>query len=121
MIDRALAEREKVARLIYEHRPSEMGLACACGWEVDKTDAKVYEWQHRLHLADVLLAACANEALEKAAQHEPEWYCAAGPISGVNNTYTIAFYGCTCGWNSDGEAAKKETWGSHIRKLKAEG
>jgi hypothetical protein len=56
-------------------------------------------------------------AFEKAAQHEPQMYIKDGPISGVNGVYTIGFSGCTCGWNSDGEASKSKKWGDHIRAL----
>lgn len=47
-------------------------------------------------------------------EHEPKLYCSEGPITSRDGKFTVAFLGCTCGWNSDGKAAEKESWSAHI-------
>jgi len=48
-------------------------------------------------------------------RHEPKLYTPTGPVTGKEGTYTIAFLGCSCGWNSDGESYKKEgDWSDHL-------
>jgi hypothetical protein len=48
--------------------------------------------------------------------HEPQLYAnerGAEWIPGTSN-YTVAFLGCSCGWNSDGKAGARQKWSEHM-------
>src|SRR5258708_5770548 len=69
-----------------------------------------------------LIAAALGEAVdeavagafEAAAQHSPKLYFADGPVTMVNQSASIAWIGCTCGWNDKDTLAN---WSQHIRTL----
>jgi hypothetical protein len=46
---------ERVTTVLYDHIRS--ADSCSCGWRADPENHKVYDWQHRIHVAETILDA----------------------------------------------------------------
>jgi hypothetical protein len=63
--------RERVATVMfYEHSRKEDNKGCSCGWKVDLTDSRVYDWQYRLHLSQAILRSLSVSLQEHPADND---------------------------------------------------
>ncbi len=60
--------RDQIATVLMEHRRLDCPYGdtplCSCGMLPDQNDAKVYDWQHRLHVAEMIIASAKERQKE---------------------------------------------------------
>jgi hypothetical protein len=81
----ALSARELIAKILHDHERIETSeghfYGCECGWIPDIKDAKVYDWQHRLHVTAFILADASIEHRARLAGETEALQAASGLAS----------------------------------------
>lgn len=91
----AAAVLEKIPTILDEHRFTARLLRCTCGWTPDFNNAKVYDWQHRIHILQQIIPTTYADALQERIRRER------------HEAWTI-------GWNEAWETATRR-WNSIVK------